>query len=95
MDVMNVIDVGVMDVGEQGARRIALMENDSKERFVSKAAKERGEIINLKRERGIPDDTCLCGRQIEPGRLQLNLPNCRACAFKEQSCTPCNTSHRW
>jgi hypothetical protein len=81
------MEVGVMDIGEQSARRTALMEESSKVCFLSAITKRNGEIILLKKERGIPENACLCGRKIEPGRLQLNLPYCRVCAFEGQLCT--------
>ena len=76
--------VGVMDIGEQSARRTAIMEADSRVHFLNAATKRREEIILLKKERGVSQDTCLCGRQIESGRLQLKLPNCKICAFENQ-----------
>ena len=77
--------VDVMDVGEQSAKRTAIMEADSKDRFLNSATKKRREeIILSKKERGVPEDICLCGRQIESGRLELKLPNCKICAFESQ-----------
>lgn len=76
----------VMDIGEQGMRRTVLMETDSKSRFLNNVAEKREVITLLKKERGISRDTCICGRKIEPERLQLNLPNCKICAFGSQFC---------
>jgi len=82
----NLVSVGVMSVSEQGIRRTAIMEENSKNSFLNRITKKREEIIRLKRERGIPNDTCLCGRKIEPERLQLNLVTCKECAFNGESC---------
>jgi len=83
---VGVMDIGVMDIGEQSARRTALMEKRSKDCFLSVTTKRKEEIILLKKERRVPEDICLCGREIEPGRLQLKLPNCKICAFESQFC---------
>ena len=76
----------VLSVSDQGRRRTTLMEENSKSSFLAQVASEREHIMSLKREKGVPDDTCLCGKKIEPERLQLNLTTCKECAFAGKFC---------
>lgn len=76
----------VMSVSDQGRRRTTLMEEDSKNSFLAQVASEREHIMHLKKEQGISDDICLCGKRIEPERLKLNLTTCKECAFAGKFC---------